>query len=143
MTQQFQPYAHALLRIVAGFAFSQHGMQKLFGWLGGVDGHGAAVKLGSLYGAAGVIEFFGGLLILLGLFTRPAAFIASGEMAVAYFMAHYPRSFWTAQNQGEPAVLNCFIFLYFAVAGAGIWSIDGLMQKKPSAQNKTAAASGA
>ncbi len=130
--QQFQPYAHALLRIVAGFAFLQHGVQKLFGLLGGVNGHGATVPLASLYGAAGVIELVGGVLILLGLFTRPAAIIASGEMAVAYFMAHFPRSFWTSQNQGEPAVLNCFIFLYFAAAGAGIWSLDALMRKKPS-----------
>ena len=137
--QQFQPYAHALLRIVAGFAFLQHGVQKLFGLLGGVNGHGATVPLASLYGAAGVIELVGGVLILLGLFTRPAAIISSGEMAAAYFMAHFPRSFWTSQNQGEPAVLNCFIFLYFAAAGAGIWSIDSLMQSKPSAQNKTAA----
>ncbi len=137
--QQFQPYAHALLRIVAGFAFLQHGVQKLFGLLGGVNGHGATVPLASLYGAAGVIELVGGVLILLGLFTRPAAIISSGEMAAAYFMAHFPRSFWTSQNQGEPAVLNCFIFLYFAAAGAGIWSIDSLMQKNPSAQNKTAA----
>lgn len=141
--QQFQPYAHALLRIVAGFAFLQHGVQKLFGLLGGVNGHGATVPLASLYGAAGVIELVGGVLILLGLFTRPAAIISSGEMAAAYFIAHFPRSFWTAQNQGEPAVLNCFIFLYIAAAGAGIWSIDSLMQTKPSAQNKTAAASGA
>jgi putative oxidoreductase len=120
--QQFQPYAHALLRIVAGFAFSQHGVQKLFGLL----------PLASLYGAAGVIELVGGVLILLGLFTRPAAIISSGEMAAAYFIAHFPRSFWTSQNQGEPAVLNCFIFLYFAAAGAGIWSVDALMRKKPS-----------
>jgi putative oxidoreductase len=137
--QQFQPYAHALLRIVAGFVFAQHGMQKLFGLLGGVDGHGAAVPLGTLYGAAGAIELLGGLLILAGLFTRPVAIIASGEMAVAYFMSHFPRSFWTAQNGGDPAVLNCFIFLYFAASGAGICSLDGLMHKKPSAQNKTAA----
>jgi len=137
--QQFQSYAHALLRMVAGFAFSQHGVQKLFGGLGGVDGHGATVPLASLYGAAGVIELVGGVLILLGLFTRPAAIVSSGEMAAAYFMAHFPRSFWTVQNQGEPAVLNCFIFLYFAAAGAGIWSLDALMHKSPSAQNKTAA----
>jgi putative oxidoreductase len=141
--QQFQAYAHALLRIVAGFVFSQHGMQKLFGLMGGVNGQGASVPLASLYGAAGVIELVCGVLILLGLFTRPVSFIASGEMAVAYFMSHFPRSFWTAQNGGDPAVLNCFIFLYFAAAGAGIWSLDALMQKKPSAQNKTAAASGA
>lgn len=131
--QQFQPYAHALLRIVAGFVFSQHGMQKVFGWLGGVDGHGASVPLMSKYGAAGLIELVGGVLILLGLFTVPAAIISSGEMAAAYFMSHFPRSFWTAQNGGDPAVLNCFIFLYFAAAGAGIWSLDGLMRKKPSA----------
>jgi len=139
--KQFEPYAHALLRIVTGFVFSQHGMQKLFGWLGGVNGQGASAPFGTIYWAAGAIEFFGGLLILLGLFTTPVAIVASGEMAAAYFMAHFPKSFWTVQNGGDPAVLNCFIFLYFAMAGAGIWSLDALMRKKPAAY-KAASASG-
>jgi putative oxidoreductase len=81
----------------------------------------------SLMGVAGVLEFFGGLLILLGLFTRPTAFILSGLLAVAYFMAHAPGGFWPIQNQGELAVLYCFVFLYLAAAGGGEWSVDRLL----------------
>jgi putative oxidoreductase len=116
---------YALLRIVAGLLFACHGIQKLFGMLGGLGGQpGMTAPLFSLTGLAGVIEFVGGLCIAVGLFVSYAAFIASGEMAMAYFMAHAPRSFWPIQNNGELAVLFCFLFLYMAARGAGIWSLD-------------------
>ena len=121
---QFSPYLYAVMRIVVGLLFACHGAQKLFGVLGGVGQPGAAAPLFSLMGLAGVIEFFGGLLIMVGWLTGYAAFIASGEMAAAYFMAHFPRGFWPIQNDGEPAVLFCFIFLYMASRGSGVWGID-------------------
>ncbi len=110
--------AYVLLRVVVGLAFAQHGVQKLFGLLGG-----GAIPLASLMGLAGVIEFGGGLLIAFGLFTRWAAFIASGEMAFAYFMRHAPAGFWPVQNRGELAVIYCFVFLYIAARGGGRWSL--------------------
>ena len=115
------PYFYAALRIVAGLAFAQHGAQKLFGLLGG-----KAMPLTSQFGVAGIIEFVGGIMISLGLFTSPVAFLASGEMAWAYFQAHAPRSFWPIQNGGELAVLYCFIFLYFSAIGSGKLSIDAI-----------------
>jgi putative oxidoreductase len=115
----YAPYLYALMRIVIGALFACHGAQKLFGVLGG-----ETVTLFSLQGLAGIIEFFGGLLIAAGFLTSYAAFIASGEMAFAYFMAHAPRSFWPIQNSGEVAVINCFIFLYIASRGVGTWGID-------------------
>lgn len=118
----FSPYAYAILRIVVGLLFFQHGGQKIFGWFGGKP-----VDPASLLGVAGIIEIAVGLLITVGLLAGYAAFIASGEMAVAYFMAHFPRGFWPLENDGEPAVLFCFIFLYMATRGAGIWSIDAAM----------------
>ncbi len=120
----YAPYTYALMRIVVGILFACHCAQKLFGVLGGVDQRGASAPLLSLYGVAGLIEFVGGLLIAVGLMTGYAAFIASGEMASAYFMAHAPRGFWPIQNGGELAVLYCFVFLYIASRGAGVWSID-------------------
>jgi putative oxidoreductase len=117
------PYAYALMRIVAGLLFICHGGQKVFGWFGGMGGHPA--PLTSMFGIAGVIELVLGFLITLGFLTSYAAFVASGEMAVAYFIGHYPKSFWPLENEGEPAVLFCFIFLYIAPQGAGIWSVDG------------------
>jgi putative oxidoreductase len=119
---RFSPYIYAALRIVAGLAFAQHGAQKLFGVLGAKQ----AAPLMSQMGLAGVIEFVGGIMIALGLFTSPVAFLASGEMAWAYFQAHAPRSFWPIQNGGELAVLYCFIFLYFAAVGSGKLSIDSI-----------------
>ena len=116
----FAPYAYALLRIIAGLLFVCHGGQKLFGWFGGQP-----VPLGSLFGVAGTIEIVLGILITIGLLTSFAAFIASGEMAVAYFIGHFPKSFWPLENEGEPAVLFCFIFLFMASEGSGICSIDG------------------
>ncbi|MBZ5607200.1 MAG: DoxX family protein [Acidobacteriia bacterium] len=125
----FEPYALSLLRIAAGFTFSLHGFQKLFGYFGGL-GHGTTARLFSLLGAAGVLETFGGLLILAGLFTRPVAFILCGEMAVAYFKQHAPHGFWPIANGGELAVLYCFIFLMLVSAGAGPWSLDRVIRKK-------------
>jgi len=119
------PYMLSVLRVVAGFVFLQHGMQKLFGYPSAPPG--GKPPLASLYGVAGLLEFFGGLLILLGLFTRPVAFLLSGEMAFAYFTAHAPQGFWPVKNQGEAAVLYCFIFLYFVCAGGGRWSMDALL----------------
>jgi putative oxidoreductase len=116
---------YALLRIVAGLLFACHGAQKLFGLFGGMGGQpGVAAPLFSLMGLAGVIEFVGGLCIAVGLWTSVFAFLASGEMAGAYFMAHAPRGFWPIQNGGELPVLFCFLFLYVAARGAGIWSLD-------------------
>lgn len=115
----FAPYTYALLRIVAGLLFVSHGGQKIFGWFGGQP-----VPLGSLFGLAGIIEIILGLLITIGLLTSYAAFIASGEMAAAYFIGHFPKSFWPLENGGEPAVLFCFIFLFMATHGSGIWSVD-------------------
>jgi putative oxidoreductase len=116
---------YVLLRIVAGLLFACHGAQKLFGVFGGVGGPpGTMVPLFSLTGLAGGIEFVGGLCIAVGLLTGYAAFIASGEMAVAYFTAHAPRSFWPIQNNGELAVLYCFLFLYMASRGSGVWSLE-------------------
>jgi putative oxidoreductase len=122
----YSPYLYAVMRIVVGFLFACHGAQKLFGVLGGVGPDGGTAPFFSLMGLAGVIEFFGGLLVTVGWLTGSVAFIASGEMAAAYFMAHYPRGFWPILNQGELAVLYCFIFLYMASRGAGVWSIDSL-----------------
>lgn len=126
---KLQPYTQSLLRIVAGFTFSLHGFQKLFGLFGGM-GHGARVHFFSLLWAAGALECFGGLLILLGLFTRPVAFLLCGEMAVAYFQQHFPHGFWPISNGGELAVLYCFIFLYLLTAGAGPISLDRIIRKK-------------
>jgi putative oxidoreductase len=121
---QYSLYLYAIMRIVVGFLYACHGAQKLFGVLGGYGPDGGTAPLFSLMGLAGVIEFFGGLCIMLGWLTGYVAFIASGEMAAAYFMAHYPRGFWPIQNNGELAALYCFVFLYMASVGAGVWSID-------------------
>ena len=120
----YSSYFYAVLRIVVGFMFVCHGAQKLFGVLGGLAPTGESAPLLSLMGFAGLIEFFGGLLIMVGWLTGYVAFIASGQMAAAYFMGHYPNGFWPILNNGEPAVLFCFIFLYMASKGAGVWSID-------------------
>lgn len=112
---------YAILRIVSGFLFLMHGTQKFFGW----PGEKMEIAVGSLPFFAGLIELVAGALIIIGLFTSIAAFIASGEMAVAYFMVHVPQSFWPIENDGEPAALFCFIFLYIAARGGGMASIDG------------------
>ena len=120
-----------LLRVVAGLLFLQAGGMKLFDWFGGVPAQfGGHPPLMSQTWIGGVLEFYGGAAILLGLFTRPVAFILSGEMAVAYFQFHQPGGFWPIQNHGEPAVLFCFIFLFFAAHGAGRWSVDALLKRQ-------------
>ena len=124
-----KPYTeciHDTVRIVAGVLFFQHGAQKIFGVLGAE----ASVELTSLLGLAGVIELVAGALIALGLFTPWAAFIASGQMAAAFFIAHAPRGLWPIENQGEPAVLFCFLFLYLASRDSGEWSLDRMLRDR-------------
>jgi putative oxidoreductase len=116
---RFAPLAYTLLRIVAGLLFAFHGAQKLFGAFGG-----HRMPLASQMGAAGIIEFVGGVLIVIGFLTSIAAFIAAGEMAVAYFQAHAPGGPWPILNRGELAVLYCFVFLYIAARGSGPWGVD-------------------
>jgi putative oxidoreductase len=116
---RFAPYLLSVLRIAAAFTFIAHGTQKLFGMPGG-----ERVALNSLLGLAGVLEAGGGALMLVGLLARPVAFILAGEMAYAYFTQHAPRGTWPIQNQGELAVLYCFVWLYFSAAGPGPISID-------------------
>lgn len=119
-----QPHALSLTRIIAGFMFSLHGFQKLFGLLGGTK-----AAFPSLVWFAGILETFGGLLIVAGLFTQPVAFLLSGQMAVAYFMRHFPNGFWPILNRGELAALYSFLFLYLSTAGPGPWSLDRLRRK--------------
>ena len=123
LSTTWAPRLLSVLRIMAGLLFLAHGTQKLFGFPPRMGG-GAAPELISLIGLAGVLELVGGALIVLGLFTRPVAFILSGQMAVAYFMAHAPKSPFPALNGGDAAILFCFVFLYLAAAGAGPWSLD-------------------
>jgi putative oxidoreductase len=121
------PHLLSLMRLVVAFLFIEHGGQKLFGFPVALPG--PPIALFSQFGLAGVIEFCGGLLLILGLFTRWAAFILSGEMAVAYFLVHAGGGFWPIVNHGELAVLYCFVFLYFAAAGGGPWSLDHVLGK--------------
>lgn len=130
--QRLRELSHNLLRVMAGVMFFSHGAQKLFGWFGGVGPQGGTVELASAFGVAGIIETIGGTLVALGLFTQPAAFIMSGEMAVAYFWRHMSQSgelFWWA-NRGELAALYCFIWFYFAWAGAGAFSLDAWWKRR-------------
>ncbi len=122
--ETWNPRLLSVLRIVAALLFLSHGTAKLFGFphVAMFDG----VTIGSLFGIAGIIEIVGGVLLALGLFTRPVAFILSGQMAVAYFMMHAPQNFFPILNGGELAALYSFLFLYFAVAGGGAWSLDKL-----------------
>jgi putative oxidoreductase len=129
ITSKTGEWALTLLRIVTGFLFMPHGAQKLFGWLGGMGGGGQTAPFLGLIWFAGVLEFIGGLAILLGVSTRPVAFVLSGFMAVAYFMGHAPKGFWPVLNQGELAVLYCFIFLLLSAAGGGPLALDRLWQK--------------
>lgn len=124
---RWTPRLLSVLRIILGFLFIPHGAQKLFGFM--APPQWSTPPLFSLVGIAGALEFFGGLLILLGLFTRPVAFILSGLMAVGYFMFHAPQGFWPLQNKGELAVIYSWLFLFLSVAGGGDWSLDRLFHR--------------
>lgn len=132
------PHALFVVRVVAGLLFWQHGLEKLFGFAGARP----EAALSSIRGIAGILEAVGGPLLVVGLFTRPTAFILSGEMAVAYFRAWAPRGLFPIANGGEEATLNAFIFLWLAAAGAGAWSLDALLQRgrAPRALRQRAAA---
>jgi len=130
MLKTLAPRGLSVLRIMAGFTFSLHGFQKLLGLFGGMGGAGATAPFLSLVWTAGFLELLGGVLLVLGLFTKPVAFLLCGEMAVAYFRQHSPRGFWPILNGGEVAVLYCFVFLYLAVAGPGPVSLDRVLRKK-------------
>jgi putative oxidoreductase len=125
---RFEPCLRSVARVVTGFIYSLHGWQKFFGMFGGIGGH--KPPLSTMLGAAGVIETFGGALIILGLFTRPVAFLLAGEMAIGYFRTHAPRGFWPLTNGGEEAVFYCFYFLWLSSAGAGKWSLDRVLGRQ-------------
>ncbi len=121
--RSFAPQFLSALRMIAAFMFLLAGTSKLFAFPAATP-QGASAPLLSQVGVGGLLEVVGGALLLIGLFTRPVAFVLAGEMAVAYFQFHFPKSFWPTVNQGVPAVLYCFVFLYLAAAGGGPWSID-------------------
>lgn len=123
------PYFLSVMRIVAAFIFIPSGTSKLFAWPVGMPPDNSTAQFMTQVWIGGVLELVLGALVLIGLFTRPAAFILSGTMAVAYWQFHAPGGFWPTVNQGTPAVLYCFIFLYLSSAGAGPWSIDALRTK--------------
>ena len=124
------PRFKSILRIVAGFMFMLAGTSKLFAFPVGMPPDGGTASLSSQAGIGGLIEFVGGALMLLGLFTRPVAFVLAGEMAVAYFQFHGPKSFWPTVNGGVSAVLYCFLWLYLSAAGAGPWSVDAMRGRR-------------
>jgi putative oxidoreductase len=130
---RFSGVFYAVFRIVAGLLFAQHGAQKLFGWLGGMGEAGGSAPFLSKMFFAGLIEFFGGLLIAVGFQASWAALLASGQMAVAYFTVHAPNATFPIQNRGELAVLYCFAFLYIAARGSGTLSVDSLSGKPKKA----------
>lgn len=123
------PQLQSVLRIMAAFMFMLSGTMKLFAFPMGMPPDGSTAKLMSQIGIGGILEVFGGGLLLFGLFTRPVAFILAGEMAVAYFQFHAPQGFWPIMNGGVAAALYCFIWLYFSAAGAGPWSLDAMRKK--------------
>ncbi|HET7848563.1 MAG TPA: DoxX family protein [Pseudolabrys sp.] len=136
IAHRFAPYALSILRIAVALCFLEHGTSRLFGFPSPMP----TPPLFTLHWFAGVIEFIGGSLVVVGLFTRPAAFIMSGEMAFAYFLSHFPHGFFPILNRGDGAVLYCFVFFYLAFAGAGPWSVDAWLESRRGAA--TSAASG-
>ncbi len=127
--RSWTPYLLSLLRIIAAFLFMQFGTAKLYGFPAPIMPGGGTAPFGSLVWWASVLETFGGSLLLVGLYTRPVAFLLSGEMAVAYFKGHAPQGFWPILNQGHPAVMFCFLFLYLSAAGPGPMSLDALRNR--------------
>jgi putative oxidoreductase len=125
---RYAPYVLSIMRIVAALLFLEHGLSRLFGWPSAMPTPAAF----SMYWFAGAIELVGGVLVALGLFTRPAALIMSGEMAFAYFISHAPSGFFPILNRGDAAILYCFVFLYIAFAGGGPWSVDALIARSSS-----------
>lgn len=123
------PQLQSVLRIIAAFMFIQAGTMKLFAFPMGMPPDGSTAQLMSQVGIGGILETFGGALLLVGLYTRPVAFILAGEMAVAYFQFQFPVSFWTVVNGGAVTVLYCFVWLYFSAVGAGPWSLDAQWRK--------------
>jgi len=128
--RSWSPYLLSVLRIVAAFLFIQFGSAKVFAFPAAVMPDGGTAAIGSQAWVAGMLETFGGGLLLLGLFTRPIAFLLSGEMAFAYFIGHAPNGFWPVLNQGHPAILFSFLWLYVSAAGPGPWSIDALLSSR-------------
>ncbi|HVQ45796.1 MAG TPA: DoxX family protein [Gemmatimonadales bacterium] len=127
--RSWTPYLLSVLRIVAAFLFIQFGTAKLYGFPAPIMPGGGTAPFGTLAWWASIFETYGGTLLLAGLFTRPVAFVLSGEMAVAYFHGHAPQGFWPVLNQGHPAVMFCFLFLYLSAVGAGPWSLDALRNR--------------
>ena len=130
MKKEWAPQLLSVLRIVVAFLYFQVGSAKWFAFPAAIMPGGGTAPVGSLVWFAGIIEVVGGTFLLLGLFTRPVAFILSGEMAFAYFIGHAPNGFWPVLNQGGPAIFNCFTFLYFSAAGPGPWSLDALLARR-------------
>ena len=124
------PYFLSLLRIIGGFLFIQYGGAKILGWPAAVMPGGGTAPLASQAGVAGLLELGGGALLIVGLFTRPVAFVLSGLMAFAYFIGHAGGGFWPVLNGGAPAVIFCFVWLYISAAGGGPWSLDALMRRR-------------
>jgi putative oxidoreductase len=127
--RSWAPYFLSVLRVLAAATFFTFGTAKLFAWPAALMPNGATVPLASLIGVAGILETVGGLLMCVGLFARPIAFLLSGEMAYAYLAGHAVRGFWPVLNQGTPALLFCFIWLYISAAGPGPWSLDALLRR--------------
>jgi putative oxidoreductase len=128
--ERFQPQLRAILRIMTALLFMEHGLAKLIHFP--VPQPGVPNPLPPLLIAAAIVEVAGGALIVLGLFTRLVAFLCAGEMAIGYFLFHFPQSFWPIVNMGEAAILYCFIFLYISAAGPGAWSLDAMRMKAPA-----------
>jgi putative oxidoreductase len=135
--RSWAPYFLSLLRIVAAFLFMQFGTAKIFALPAPIMPDGGTAPIGSLAWVAGFLETFGGLFLLIGLFTRPVAFLLSGEMAVAYFIGHAPQGFWPVLNMGTPAVIFAFLWLYFSSAGPGPWSVDAMRGRVPMSSGAT------
>jgi len=130
---KYAPQMLSILRIVTGLIFFEHGLQKIAGFPPYPAGASGPSLLSTMSGFGGLFEFVGGILLVLGLFTRPVAFILSGEMAVAYWWVHGPRNFFPVLNAGDAAILYCFVFLYMFFAGGGPWSVDALWRKSEGA----------